>query len=40
MGMNGSIKKVNRHKREAVVEMSMMGSTREITLMLEIVEKS
>ena len=40
MGMEGRIKRINRHKREAVIEMSMMGSTREITLMLEIVEKS
>ena len=40
MGMEGRIKRINRHKREAVVEISMMGSTREITLMLEIVEKS
>ena len=40
MGMEGRIKRICRHKREAVVEMSMMGSTREITLMLEIVEKT
>jgi len=40
MGMEGRIKKINRHKREAVIEMSMMGSIREITVMLEIVEKT
>ena len=40
MGMEGSIKKVNRRKSEAVIEMSMMGSTREITVMLEIIEKT
>lgn len=40
MGMEGSIKKVNRRKCEAVLEMSMMGATREITVMLEIVEKT
>ena len=40
MGMEGRIKRINRHKREAVLEMSMMGSIREITVMLEIVEKT
>jgi len=38
-GLESSIKKINRHKREAIVEMEMMGAVREVTLMLEIVEK-
>jgi len=37
MGLEGQIKRINRHKREAVVEMNMMGAKREVTLMLEIV---
>jgi len=37
MGLEGQIKRVNRHKREAVVEMEMMGSKREVTLMLDVV---
>jgi len=40
MGLERRIKKINRHKREAVIEMPMMESTREITVMLEIVEKT
>jgi len=40
MGLEQRIKKINRHKREAVIEMPMMESTREITVMLEIVEKT
>lgn len=38
-GMESRIKKINRHQRKAVVEVEMMGASREITLMLEIVEK-
>ncbi|GHT31223.1 hypothetical protein FACS1894214_2330 [Planctomycetales bacterium] len=37
VGLEGSIKKINRHKREAIIEMEMMGTKREVTLMLEIV---
>jgi transcriptional antiterminator NusG len=40
MGMESRIKKINRHNREAVVEMKMMGAVREVSLMLEIVEKT
>jgi transcriptional antiterminator NusG len=39
VGLEGQIKKINRHKREAIVEMEMMGARRDVTLMLEIVEK-
>jgi len=39
MGLEGRIKKINRHKREAVVEMHIMGQLREVAVMLEIVEK-
>jgi transcriptional antiterminator NusG len=37
--MECKIKKINRHKREALVELEMMGATREVKLMLEVVEK-
>ena len=39
VGLEGQIKKINRHKREAIVEMEMLGAKREVVLMLEIVEK-
>jgi transcriptional antiterminator NusG len=39
IGMESRIKKINRHKREAVVEFEMLGSLRKITLMLEVIEK-
>ena len=39
VGLEGRIRKINRHKREAVVEMEMMGAKREVAVMLEIVEK-
>ena len=39
MGMESRIKKINRHKREAVIELDIMGAKREVCLMLEIVEK-
>jgi transcriptional antiterminator NusG len=39
MGLESRIKKINRHNREAIVEMKIMGAVREVTLMLEIVEK-
>ncbi|MCL2192135.1 MAG: antiterminator LoaP [Treponema sp.] len=38
-GMESQIKKINRHKREAIVELEMMGVVREVHLMLEIVKK-
>lgn len=40
VGLEGQIKKINRHKREAIVEMEMMGAKREVVLMLEIIEKT
>jgi len=40
VGMESRIKKINRHKREAVVEMEVMGSVREVRVMLEVVEKT
>jgi len=39
VGLEGQIKKINRHQRVAVVEMKMMGTTRQVMLMLEILEK-
>jgi predicted metal-dependent phosphotriesterase family hydrolase len=38
--MESQIKRINRHKREAVVEMTVMGAAREVRLMLEVVEKT
>jgi len=38
-GMESRIRKINRHKREAVVEMEVMGSVRKVKLMLEIVKR-
>jgi len=40
VGMESRIKRINRHKREAVVEMEIMGAVREVRLMLEIIEKT
>ena len=40
MGMASRIKMINRHKRETVVAMHMMGAEREVALMLEIEEKN
>jgi transcriptional antiterminator NusG len=39
VGLESLIKKINRHKREAIVEMEMMGDVRRVKLMLEVVEK-
>jgi transcriptional antiterminator NusG len=39
VGMESRIKRINRHKREAVVEMEVMGAVREVRLMLEVVER-
>jgi transcriptional antiterminator NusG len=39
VGMESKIKKINRHKREAVVEMEIMGAVREVRVMLEVLEK-
>lgn len=38
-GMESSIKTINRHKREAVIEIDFMGSLRQITLGLEIIAR-
>jgi len=38
-GLESNIKRINRHKREAVIEMDMMGAKREVTVMLEVVSK-
>lgn len=38
MGKETSIKKINRHKRQAVIEMMIFGETREIAVALEIIE--
>ena len=40
VGLEGQIKKIDRHKRIAIVEMKMMGAARDVSLMLEVVEKS
>ena len=40
MAMIRKIKKVNRHKRQAIVELEMIGAVREVVaVMLEIVER-
>ena len=39
VGMESLIKKINRHKREAIIELEMMGAPREVKVMLEIIEK-
>ena len=39
MGLGGRIKNTNCHKREAVVEMRITGATREVAVILEILEK-
>jgi len=38
-GLESIVKKVNRHKREALIEMEIMGEVRLVTVALEIVEK-
>ena len=39
VGLEGQVKKINRHKRSAVVEMRMMGAVRDVVLMLEVIAK-
>jgi len=39
-GLEGRIKYINRHKREAIVEIEIMEEKREIRLMLEILYKA
>lgn len=38
-GIESRIIKINRHKRTAVIETDMFGTTRQITLMLEVLDK-
>jgi transcriptional antiterminator NusG len=38
-GRESMIKKINRHRREAVVELEFMGGVREVKIGLEIVER-
>ncbi len=38
-GMEGMIRKINRHKREAEIEINLMGDVRRLTIALEIVDK-
>ena len=40
VGLESFIKRINKRKRTAVVEISIMGSVREITLMLDLIEKA
>ena len=40
MGYEGSIQKIDRHKRLAYVEIKMLGRTTVVKLGLEIVSKS
>ena len=40
IGMESKIKKINRHKREAIVEVEMMGHIKEVKLYLEVIEKN
>ena len=39
VGLEGMIKRINRHKMEATIETSFMGSVRELTVGLEVVNK-
>jgi len=39
VGLEGLIKKVNRHKMEATIETRFFGSMREVTVGLEIISK-
>jgi len=38
-GMESIVKKVNRHKREALIEIEIMGSVRLVTVALEVINK-
>lgn len=39
MGLESIIRKINRHKRQAIIELEFMGDVRQVTVVLEIVEK-
>ena len=38
-GLESVVRKVNRHKREAIIEIEIMGDVRLVTVALEVVEK-
>lgn len=38
-GLESVVRKVNRHKREALIELEIMGDVRLVTVALEVVEK-
>ena len=38
-GLEGIIKKANRHKMEAIIEVNMMGAVRCVTVGLEVIER-
>ena len=38
-GLESQIKYINRHRREATIELGMMGAMREVRVMLEIIKK-
>jgi len=40
LGHEGLIKKINRHKMEATIHANFMGSLRELTVGLEIIQKT
>ena len=40
IGMEGSIKKINRHKRTATIELFLFGRTSKINIGLEIISKT
>ena len=40
VGMEGSVRRLDLHKRQAFVELEVMGAVREIRLMLEIIKKT
>ena len=39
VGMESRIKRINRHKREAIVELEIMWAIRKVSLMLEVITK-
>lgn len=39
MGLESIIRKINRHKRQAIIELDFMGAVRQISVALEILEK-
>jgi transcriptional antiterminator NusG len=39
MGKESIVKKVNRHRREALIEIDIMGDTRLVSVALEIIDK-